>query len=212
MNQTIKKIKDGMIMWLWFLLIVSLSGLAYASLSWVNQSNVSGGETLTDQSWNDMLNNQAYLKQQVESISWGVPAWAVMAFNLASCPTWWSKANGTDNTLDLRGEFIRWVDDGRGVDIGRVLASAQWDAIRNITGDFTAFAWNWNTGSSIFKTKSWAFWWATVTSNPGGNTDSIPYSSSDRPRFWLSFDASLVVPTANENRSRNVALLYCVKD
>ncbi|EPV4531719.1 phage tail protein, partial [Yersinia enterocolitica] len=37
---------------------------------------------------------------------------------------------------DLRGEVIRGWDDGRGVDVSRVLLSGQLDAIRNITGGF----------------------------------------------------------------------------
>ncbi|WP_176391383.1 phage tail protein, partial [Escherichia coli] len=35
---------------------------------------------------------------------------------------------------DLRGEFIRGWDDGRGVDAGRIILAQQGDAIRNITG------------------------------------------------------------------------------
>lgn len=40
------------------------------------------------------------------------------------------------NLPDLRGEFIRGWDDGRGIDAGREILSAQGDAIRNITGTF----------------------------------------------------------------------------
>ncbi|SLM62619.1 phage tail protein [Dickeya aquatica] len=65
----------------------------------------------------------------------------------ASAPAGWLKCNGQafDKTLyprlaalyqsgvlpDLRGEFIRGWDDGRGVDMGRGLMSAQGDAIQN---------------------------------------------------------------------------------
>ncbi len=67
----------------------------------------------------------------------------------ATPPTGWMKCNGSSFNLtsypalaavfpsgvlpDLRGEFIRGWDDGRGVDTGRVLLSSQGDAIRNIT-------------------------------------------------------------------------------
>ena len=37
---------------------------------------------------------------------------------------------------EARGEFPRIWDDGRGVDSGRALLSAQGDAIQNITGTF----------------------------------------------------------------------------
>ncbi|EEV6041392.1 tail fiber protein, partial [Escherichia coli] len=72
----------------------------------------------------------------------------------ATPPTGWIKCNGapfsaeeypelakvypTNELPDLRGEFIRGWDDGRGVDTGRGILSAQGDAIRNITGWFGA--------------------------------------------------------------------------
>ena len=40
----------------------------------------------------------------------------------------------TFNLPDLRGEFLRGLDDGRNIDGGRRLGTAQGDAIRNITG------------------------------------------------------------------------------
>ncbi|WP_459623715.1 phage tail-collar fiber domain-containing protein, partial [Dickeya oryzae] len=68
----------------------------------------------------------------------------------ATVPVGWLKCNGQafDKNLypklaqvypsgllpDLRGEFIRGWDDGRGVDSNRSLLSLQGDAIRNITG------------------------------------------------------------------------------
>ena len=74
----------------------------------------------------------------------------------ATPPTGWLKCNGapfsaeeypelakvypTNELPDLRGEFIRGWDDGRGVDTGRRILSAQGDAIRNITGWFGAHA------------------------------------------------------------------------
>ncbi|MEL8455047.1 phage tail protein, partial [Escherichia coli] len=70
----------------------------------------------------------------------------------ATPPTGWLKCNGavfsaeeypelakaypTNKLPDLRGEFIRGWDDGRGIDAGREILSAQGDAIRNITGTF----------------------------------------------------------------------------
>ncbi|WP_282748908.1 phage tail protein, partial [Hafnia paralvei] len=66
----------------------------------------------------------------------------------ATPPTGWIKCNGAPfyakeypelakvypalKLPDLRGEFIRGWDDGRGVDTGRGILSAQGDAIRNI--------------------------------------------------------------------------------
>lgn len=139
-----------------------------------------------------------------------------------SAPTGWLKANGaavsrttyaalfaaigttygagdgfnTFNLPDLRGEFVRGWDDGRGVDPGRNFGSRQTDAIRNITGTYQSY---FNTQANA---KTGAFYDAGSTKGgSGGNED---YKC-------LGFDASRVVPTANENRPRNVALLYVIK-
>lgn len=89
-----------------------------------------------------------------------IPSGAVMYFARSTAPNGWLKANGaavsrtayaalfaaigttygagdgrtTFNLPDLRGEFVRGWDDGRGIDSRRALGSAQSDAIRNITG------------------------------------------------------------------------------
>jgi phage-related tail fiber protein len=105
----------------------------------------------------------------------------------------------TFNLPDLRGEFIRGWDDGRGVDAGRALGSAQGDAIRNITGTMGMAA------SGFFDGGNGAFALATTT-----NGQSAPGTSNGMTDDF-TFDASRVVPTANENRPRNIALLACIK-
>lgn len=106
---------------------------------------------------------------------------------------------------DLRGEFIRGWDNGRGVDAGRGLLSAQGDAIRNITGQVgTDNGW-------IFRSPSGAIF------DPynGNNTQRLRavttpdgVGNDGRSIGWFNFDASKVVPTANENRPRNIAYHY----
>jgi len=58
----------------------------------------------------------------------------VGAFNGSSCPAGWTAADGSgdekdttgaNTTLDLRGEFIRGLDSGRGIDASRTLRSWQ---------------------------------------------------------------------------------------
>jgi hypothetical protein len=46
-------------------------------------------------------------------------------FDSPSCPDNWVPANGSNGTVDLRGEFVRGLDSGRGVDQSRSLGSAQ---------------------------------------------------------------------------------------
>lgn len=157
---------------------------------------------------------------------------AVMYFARTTAPDGWLKANGaavsrtayaalfaaigttygtgdgrtTFNLPDLRGEFVRGWDDGRGIDSGRALGSAQGDAIRNITGKIDSgkngalqlFDYIEPTGAFGVE-KSWKQW----TSEGNGGNDNIPRA--------ITFDASSVVPTAPENRPRNIALLPCIK-
>jgi len=156
----------------------------------------------------------------------GVPAGAVQAFARNTAPTSWLKADGaavsrttyatlfaaigttfgagdgstTFNLPDLRGEFLRGWDDGRGVDSGRIFGSAQGDAIRNITGVITDIRVRLN---GIF-TASGAFSGVTGATSGDANAGSAPTAD-------FTFDASQQVPTAGENRPRNMALLYCIK-
>lgn len=71
-----------------------------------------------------MINNINDLNTRVNALN-PTPSGAIMAFNLATCPTGWTAANGTSGTPDLRGEFVRGLDSGRGIDVGRTLGSNQ---------------------------------------------------------------------------------------
>ncbi len=103
---------------------------------------------------------------------------------------------------DLRSEFIRGADDGRGVDAGRVLLSAQGDAIRNITGKFAnnGLAWGEGVSSSVGEGAFTRLEGYIPSNNNLGNVGC-----------QYTFDASKVVPTANENRPRNIAFNYIVR-
>ncbi len=109
--------------------------------------------TLTNLSGKDVAGLLAYLGLGDGS---ALPVGVPVPWPSATPPTGWIKCNGapfsaqeypelakaypTNKLPDLRGEFIRGWDDGRGVDTGRGILSAQGDAIRNITGWFGAHA------------------------------------------------------------------------
>lgn len=105
---------------------------------------------------------------------------------------------------DLRGEFIRGWDDGRGVDTGRQLLSSQSDALQKMVGTasngYTTGFINNSTSqvTGVFKRGSNEY---TYTSMQDGN-----YKGTD-----LVFDTSLVARTANETRSRNIAFNFIVR-
>ncbi len=132
----------------------------------------------------------------------------------ATPPTGWLKCNGapfsaeeypelakvypTNKLPDLRGEFIRGWDDGRGIDTSRSLLSSQGDAIRNIIGALVDVRFN------TYPSDSGAF---TTSVIGAASSDSINGGYAKR----VTFDASRVVPTANENRPRNIAFNYIVR-
>lgn len=181
------------------------SGSAYGSSGQVLQSNGNAAPTWVTLS--------------------GVPAGAVEFFAMNTAPTGYLKANGaaisrttyatlfsaigttfgtgdgstTFNIPDMRGYFPRgWVDNGT-IDSGRTFGSTQTDAIRNITGGMQLRGTNGG-----FDTFSGA-----VTGN--GNNSTYPASFTASGGQGMSFNASLQVPTAADNRPYNVAFLACIK-
>lgn len=170
------------------LFFILLSWIAY--WAYVSMSDVTTGQPLTASTFNQVLENIRVLKTTVDWIgSWVNPPWAVIAFNLSSCPSWWIPANGTSWTPDLRWEFIRWLDSGRWVDSGRTLASLQSDSIKNHRH------------------------YATPASN-----NSVIGNTPDYGNTLMNLDVQSTIRTTwdmvngwTETRPRNVALLYCVK-
>nr|WP_238399161.1 hypothetical protein [Photorhabdus bodei] len=98
------------------------------------------------------------------------------------------------------------LDDGRGVDSGRGILTHQGDAIRNITGSVSGRTVS--TSSRMFSYAGGAFY--TSVTNPGSHFNAgATYNSVAQDRFsLLEIDASRIVPTANENRPRNIAFNY----
>lgn len=122
------------------------------------------------------------------------------AFDKARCPQL-AKAYPNGVLPDLRGVFIRGWDNGRNLDGGRKLLSFQGDAIRNITGYYVQrLAGNsyWDGCGGAFYQEGNAFGHHVI--NDGGNGATTK-----------RFDASRVVPTANENRPVNMAFNYIVR-
>ncbi|AWK42726.1 phage tail protein [Photorhabdus laumondii] len=98
---------------------------------------------------------------------------------------------------DLRGEFIRGWDDGRGVDRGRGVLTHQGDAIRNITG--------YTPGTILRGNNSYGGCFSLSGEKAPGN------EYTDVWQKQVLFDASRVVPVASENRPRNIAFNYIVR-
>lgn len=193
-----KKFFDKFIWWFYsaigFLFFILLSWIVY--WAYVSISNVTSWQPLTATTFNEVLENQRVIKTIVDwlssTVSWlsNVPAWFVWAFNLSSCPASWIPANGTNGTPDLRWEFIRWLDNGRWADTGRILWTSQQatDILSNYSaaGGYGSFANKFHNVDGTYSTEVQVAA-VTITSWP---TATVFY---------------------NTVRPRNVALLYCVK-
>lgn len=147
----------------------------------------------------------------VTSNASGVKAGTVAYFAGASAPVGWIKANGaavsratyealfiaigttygvgdgstTFNLPDLRGEFMRGLDDGRGVDSGRGIGTAQGQTVQSHQHGLSAHPW----GDGF-----------------GGIGGSSIGGESRGATQWLTDGAG-----GDETRPRNVAMLACIK-
>nr|DAI72351.1 MAG TPA: tail fiber protein [Caudoviricetes sp.] len=107
--------------------------------------------------------------------------------------------------VEARGEFPRIWDDGRGVDVGRALLSAQSDAIRNITGVLR---------SGSYKTDSLSDGDTGAFSVQSRGVITGLYDSAGANGYTYidhKFEAGSVVPTASENRPRSIAFNFLVR-
>ena len=102
---------------------------------------------------------------------------------------------------DLRGVFVRGVDNGRGLDPDRAVLSYQDDAIRNIYGELSPISETF--GAAHVATGAFEYF--------EKHSDHTPTSIDRGLAGGVTFDASRIVPTADENRPRNVAFMYIVK-
>ena len=176
-----------------------------------------------------------------------VPSGAVLYFAGRTAPAGWLKANGaavsrtayaalfaaigttygagdgrsTFNLPDLRGEFIRGWDDGRGVDAGRVFGSAQAHALQSHQHGL-AMAADW-AGDDL--------WFEQVPKStfeiPRGktavairDTRNLIDTTTDVPGYSAAFNVPNMATQPNltqpdyvsgETRPRNVALLSIIK-
>ena len=160
-----------------------------------------------------------------------LPSGTIAYFPFATAPSGWLAANGaaisrsTYSALfsaigttygagdggttfaipDLRGQFIRSLDSGRGVDTGRVIGSTQADALKSHT--HTAV----DSGHSHI-------WWNAPTNTAwfayGDNKISFTlYNEGGNPAVTLPGYANVAISASGgtETRPTNVALLSCIK-
>jgi microcystin-dependent protein len=164
-----------------------------------------------------------------------VPAGGVMFFAMNSAPTGWLVANGanvsrttysalfaaigttfgvgngsTTFTLpDLRGEFIRGWDSGRGIDTGRVFGSLQTDEFRTHTHTGTTNTTGAHTHAFREGTTEPGDSANVVDSAPTAGQGNFTVITSSAGDHFHTFTTAATGGV--ETRPRNVALLACIK-
>ncbi|HBU9402177.1 TPA: tail fiber protein [Escherichia coli] len=171
------------------------------------------------------IKSDGTVKTALENLGLGegsaLPVGVPVPWPSATPPTGWLKCNGaafsaeeypelakaypTNNLPDLRGEFIRGWDDGRGIDAGRVLLSIQTGMLekhRHIVvandGYDTKDEWELAT---IFK----------KTYTQGRGLDATNTGGSLIPSPTLHSRGSIGNTGGSETRPRNIAFNYIVR-
>lgn len=133
-----------------------------------------------------------------------VPPGTIVAYAGAAIPDGWLLCNGQsisgnpkyaalatligNNVPDLRGEFIRGLDNGRGVDTGRTLRSSQAGMFEQHTHTVRTY-WDGHYGYA-----------KTYQAGNGGSTDGVAASTMNTSQVG-----------GTETRPRNIALNYIIK-
>ena len=197
MRNFLKNLQQWASIWVWFLLIVFLWWVAYAA--WDYSTTVNTWDSLTAEKWNSVkdkvVSNDSSITSNAAAI---VPSWAVMPFNLASCPTWWSEYT------QAYGRVIRWVDKSG----------------TNIDPDGQRALWNLQTDQfqghfheNAFTQSYVAAWGIQVVSVNYAGASQVESARVGPTRTGYITDLVNGTPrVGDETITKNVALLYCVKD
>ncbi|EJF9008703.1 phage tail protein [Escherichia coli] len=182
-------------------------------------------ETLTHLSGKDVAALLAYLGLgEGSALPVGVP----VPWPSATPPTGWLKCNGaafsaeeypelakvypTNKLPDLRGEFIRGWDDGRGIDAVRALLSLQNGGVESHTHQGQLFR------VSDYRTKEIPAsevmgrgYIASLTPGADSPLDFDDYSVSSNPNGYFVGNQRTTAYGINETRPRNIAFNYIVR-
>lgn len=104
---------------------------------------------------------------------------------------------------DMRGEFPRGWDDGRGVDVGRVLMSAQNDALQNFTGTMLSRPIGVVGAGGAITGSNGVFEYTKGGGESGASNLSIGTDTGNHDLVRLNM--SLQARTSTETRPRNIS-------
>lgn len=133
------------------------------------------------------------------------PEGAIMAFNLAECPEGWAAADGDNGTPDLRGRFIRGLNDfGTGASS---VDPAGLRALRNVQDDAFQGHWHrirsWSPGGGVSK------YVLNYEANSELAVSDLAYGDGVSARGITADDTNGTPRISSETRPVNVGLIFC---
>ena len=166
-----------------------------------------------NENWDKIDTTMKTIDTTMKTISDKIPPGVILMYGAATAPAGWLECNGdavsrttysalfsvigttygsgngttTFNLPDLRGEFIRGWDHGRGVDKNRIFGSTQEDEIKSHNHPLR-----------------YAVYWQA-----GGSGSAVSYQSTVSE---IEISTNTILNTGGtETRPRNVALIYIIK-
>lgn len=146
-----------------------------------------------------------------------LPIGTVAMWGNSSLPTGWIEMNGQSTSAyselaaiygstlpDLRGEFVRGWDNGRGVDSGRTLKGFQNHQLQSIVGSVGLHG----TNSATTITSTSGVFYSSGSNSAYHTNEATPGATSLKN---IKFDSSRVANSGSETRPRSIALMYIVK-
>jgi microcystin-dependent protein len=181
------------------------------------------GQQLTLGTTNQIAALNAASKGYVDAL---VPTGAIIAFYRSTTPAGWLECNGAtitnsgDTTAlyaligatlpDLRGEFVRGWDHGRGIDSGRIFGSNQTESLSAHTHtasspEHTHSVTSLNTNLMLAGNNDYG-------SNPNQVSNGYANFSGNLATLGGTAVSVTIGSTGGtETRPRNVAFMYCIK-
>jgi hypothetical protein len=231
-----KKISKYNLIILWWILFTMLIWWTiYATLSnpsWQEPTEeVQKWDPLTADSWNKTQENIKFLYEKINSLettitslNWTTPSWAVVSFNISTCPTGRKLADWNNGTPNLKDRFIVWAW------WSYAFWNTWWTGI--VTGTISDTTLSINQIPSHNHSSSVGNWWTTTITayvtwsgipscyNISGTRLScltqsfVALTSSSSSTTWNTWwwQAHTHTFTWGSNLPPYYALIYCVKE